>query len=225
MKRAVSALLTAIYATVILLAGCKTAAPPPELMETTPTVDLFNGTNLDGWTFCMKNNADPAQTWSVRDGVIHCTGQPYGYVRTMQNYHDYQLTVIWRFVKVAPRADNSGIFVHIQRPDSLWPECVQVQGLFQHQGDLFLMEGASADGYQPASKKSIFIPQMGQQNENPAGEWNTNEIICNGSTIGVFVNGKAMNQITGCTLTSGYIGIQSEGGDIEVRRLLLEPLK
>jgi hypothetical protein len=34
-----------------------------------------------------------------------------------------------------------------------------------------------------------------------------------------------LNQITGCTITSGYIGIQSEGGDIEVRRLTLEPLE
>ena len=48
-------------------------------------------------------------------------------------------------------------------------------------------------------------------NENPAGEWNTNQIVCNGSAIGLFVNGKVMNQITGCTITSGYIGIQAEG--------------
>jgi hypothetical protein len=34
-----------------------------------------------------------------------------------------------------------------------------------------------------------------------------------------------MNQITGCTFTSGYIGIQAEGGDIEVRKLTLQPLE
>jgi hypothetical protein len=43
--------------------------------------------------------------------------------------------------------------------------------------------------------------------------------------VKLFVNGKAMNQITGCNLSSGYIGIQSEGGDIEIRSLTLEPSK
>lgn len=224
MNNAVLILLFAISATVLLLAGCKTAPPPPQPMQKTTTVDLFNGRNLDGWTFCMKNHADPAQTWSVNNGVLHCTGQPAGYARTIQSYHDYQLTVIWRFLKVAPHADDTGIFVHTQPPDDVWPECVQDQGLYQHQGDLILMGGASADGYQPTTKKSIFIPQMGPPNENPPGDWNTNVVICNGSTIAVFVNGKDMNQITGCNLTSGSIGIQSEGADIEIRRLLLEPL-
>ncbi len=34
-----------------------------------------------------------------------------------------------------------------------------------------------------------------------------------------------MNETTGCTVTSGFIGIQSEGGDIEIRKVFLEPLK
>jgi Domain of Unknown Function (DUF1080) len=219
-KTATKLSVTATVAVVLLvLAGCKTTAP-----EKNATVELFNGTNLDGWTFCMKNNSDPANTWSVRDGVIHCTGQPYGYARTLQTYHDYKLTCIWRFVKVAPHADNSGIFVHIQSPDKVWPECVECQGLFHRQGDLILQPGAGADGY-PAGKKAIFVNQMGPPNENPPGEWGTNEIICNGGAIGLFVNGKVMNQISGCTITSGYIGIQAEGGDIEVRKLTLESLQ
>ena len=226
MKNAIAVLLSAtVLTSLFLLTGCRTATPPPPASNTTPTVELFNGTNLDGWTFCMKNNADPALTWSVSNGVIHCTGQPAGYARTTQTYQNYQLTVIWRFVKVTPRADNSGFLVHTQLPDKVWPVCVQVQGLYQHQGDVILMGGVSADGYPPVGKKSLLVPQMSPQNENPAGEWNTNDIICNGNAIGVFVNGKPLNQITGCSLSSGYIGIQSEGGDIEVRRLLLEPLK
>jgi hypothetical protein len=39
------------------------------------------------------------------------------------------------------------------------------------------------------------------------------------------VNGKVMNYITGCNLSSGYIGIQSEGGDIEIGKLTLQPLE
>src|ERR1700761_8487332 len=74
-------------------------------------VSLFNGKDFTGWTFCMKNQADPRQTWSVTNGVIHCTGKPTGYLRTTQTYSNYFLTVEWRFVKVTPKADNTGLLV------------------------------------------------------------------------------------------------------------------
>lgn len=212
----ISAIL--FLALVLGIAGCKTASSPK-----TTSIELFNGTNLDGWTFCMRGNTAPAQTWSVHDGVIHCTGQPYGYARTEQTYHDYKLTCIWRFIRVAPHADNSGIFVHIQPPDKVWPECIECQGQYQHQGDLILQAGAGADGY-PATNHAIFLSQIGPPNENPAGQWGTNQIICQGNSIHLFVNGKEMNHITGCNLSSGYIAIQSEGGDLEVRKLTLQPL-
>ncbi len=208
----------------LVFAGCKTQPLKQVTTVEGKPIELFNGKNLDGWTFCMKNNTDPAKTWSARNGVIHCTGQPYGYARTEQVYQNYRLTVIWRFVRVAPHADNSGIFVHIQPPDKVWPECIECQGLNQHQGDFYLQAGVGADGY-PAQNKAVLIPQMGPPNENPVGDWNTNQIICNGNAIGLFVNGKVMNQIANCSVSSGYIGIQSEGGDIEVRKLTLVPLE
>jgi hypothetical protein len=34
-----------------------------------------------------------------------------------------------------------------------------------------------------------------------------------------------MNQISGCSASSGEIGIQSEGGEVEVRKMFLEPLR
>src|SRR5580658_7526738 len=154
-----------------LLAGCKTATAPTSTGE----IELFNGTNFDGWMFCMRNNSDPMQTWSVSDGLMHCTGQPFGYARTTKSYQNYTLTCVWRFVKLDPnpKVNNSGIFVHIQPPDVVFPKAVQCQGLYQHQGDLILQDGAGADGY-PASGKNVTLPQMGPQNENPAGEWDTN---------------------------------------------------
>lgn len=68
------------------------------------------------------------------------------------------------------------------------------------------------------------IPQKGPSNEKPVGEWNTNLIVCRGGKIDLSVNGKLMNKITGGSLTSGNIGIQSEGGEIELRKLTLGPL-
>src|SRR5438132_316520 len=97
--------------------------------------DLFNGADLDNFTFCMKNDADPAKTWSVANGVIHCNGSAVGYLRTKEKFTNYTLTVEWRFTKVEPKKDNTGVLVNMQGPDKVWPQCVQNQGKSGRQGD------------------------------------------------------------------------------------------
>ena len=197
--------------------GC----PPASARE--DGVVLFNGKDFSGWTFYMKNNADPMPTWSVTNGVIHCTGTPVGYLRTKQSYSNYVLNVEWRFVKIAPGADNAGVMVHIQSTDKIWPRCVQSDGLHNKQGDLYLMEGAGCREHQGMDKNRP-VPMRGPSNENPAGEWNTCEMVCDGSTISTSINGRLMNEITGCNVSSGKVGIQCEGGELEIRKIFLKPL-
>ena len=126
----------------------------------TNRIDLFNGKDLTGWTFFMRDKAEPTNTWSAGDGLIKCTGKPTGYIRTEQDYRDYKLTAEWRFVKIGPKADNGGILVHMQLPDKLWPPCIQCQGKHDAVGDLFLMGGAESkehlgkDANTPSSSKA-----------------------------------------------------------------------
>ena len=68
----------------------------------------------------MKNDADPMQTWSITNGVIHCNGSAAGYLRTKQSYSNYVVTVEWRFVKVRP-SRQTGVLVQMQLPDKVWP--------------------------------------------------------------------------------------------------------
>jgi hypothetical protein len=200
------------------------APTPPPVASPENQVALFNGKDFSGWTFCMKDNADPRQTWSVTNGVIHCTGYPIGYLRTTQVYSNYFLTVIWRFVKIAPQADNTGVLVHMQLPDQVWPKCIQVQGKHGRQGDLFLMAGAESKEHRGLDKNTP-IPMHGPSVENPVGEWNKSETICRRNGVESFINGKLMNETTDCTINSGFIGIQSEGGDIEIRSIFFSPLR
>ena len=196
--------------------------PPAQSREL--QVSLFNGKDFSGFTFCMKNGADPMQTWSVTNGVIHCTGKPIGYIRTTQSYSNYFLTVEWRFVKVAPKADNTGILVDMQLPDKVWPQCVQVQGKHERLGDLFLMEGAESKEHKGMDKNTP-IAFRGPSHENPVGEWNKCETICKNHQVVSFINGYFVNETTECTVNDGFIGIQSEGGDIEIRAMYYSPLK
>ena len=191
----------------------------------TPTnrIELFNGKDFTGWTFCMKGGADPLATWSVTNGLIHCTGKPTGYIRTVQNYQNYELDVTWRFVKIVPKADNTGVLVHMQLPDKVWPKCIQVQGKHERQGDLFLMAGAESKEHKGMDANTA-LPLQGGSAENPVGEWNTANTICSNDVVISYINGKLLNQTTECTVTSGAVGFQSEGADMEIKQVTLVPL-
>ena len=211
-----------LTATLALAQDADSAYPPKVNREM--SVALFNQKDFSGWTFCSRGTNDPLQTWSVTNGVIHCTGLPSGYLRTTQTYSNYFLTVVWRFVKIAPKADNTGILVHIQPGDKVWPQCVQVQGKHTRQGDLFLMEGAEAKEHKGMDKNTP-VPLRGDSVEVPVGEWNKAETICINGKVESFQNSKFVNEITECTVNSGYIGIQSEGGEFEIRSIDYAPLK
>ena len=47
-------------------------------------------------------------TWSFRDGVVHCTGQPVGVTRTRKLFGNFELVAQWRHLR---SGGNSGIFV------------------------------------------------------------------------------------------------------------------
>src|SRR5271154_7101125 len=204
-----------------VFAGCTTSKM--NCCAPSKGVSLFNGRDFCGWAFYKKNDADPMKTWSVTNGLIHCTGTPIGYLRTKQSYSNYVVTVEWRFIKVEPKKDNTGVLVHMQLPDNVWPVCIQNQGKSGRQGDLFLMMGAESKEHKGMDKNTP-IALRGEPNEKPIGEWNTNVTVCAGSDVKAIINGKLLNEITGCTISSGFVGIQSEGAEIEIRKIFLEPL-
>jgi len=64
-----------------------------------------------------------------------------------------------------------------------------------------------------------------QDVENPAGEWNMLECICDGGKITNILNGKVVNAGTNASHTKGKILFQSEGAEVLFRRIDLLPLK
>lgn len=212
------------FAKIICLLGLAWLGCQPAFAQPAPGVELFNGKDFSGWKFFMRTNADPLATWSVTNGVIHCSGKPSGYLRTEKSYADYKLTVEWRFVKVAKRADNTGILVNMQLPEKIWPKCIECQGQYQKQGDFWLHSGAAAKGFSGDGVKSVHAAMTVPPNEKPVGEWGVYQVVVRGDTVEIIVNGQSMNKITGCNVSSGFIGLQSEGAEIEVRKVYLEPL-
>ncbi len=60
--------------------------------------------------------------------------------------------------------------------------------------------------------------------EMPTGEWNRSEVVCDGDTLKNILNGKVVNYGTNSSHTFGKIQLQSEGAEILIRRVELEPL-
>ena len=61
-------------------------------------IQLFNGKDLNNWVFYLKDKTvDPASVFTIRNGVIHISGNPFGYMRTKDTYSDYRLHVEWRW--------------------------------------------------------------------------------------------------------------------------------
>lgn len=184
-------------------------------------VILFNGKDLSNWVFKLKDaSIDPASVFTIRNGVIHITGNPFGYMRTKDTYSDYKLHVEWRYPS---EATNSGVFVHAQPPDSVWLKCVECQLQAGNAGDFVCMNGA--DMSERTDKSKVFVKKLAASSEKPTGEWNTMEITCKSNTIEVIVNGVFQNKGTNVNLSKGSICLQSEGKDIEFRNVFLNNLK
>ena len=208
--------LIAIAAVILLTAvGDLTAKPKSK------KVILFNGKDLSNWVFYLKDQSvDPANVFTIREGVIHITGDRFGYMRTREKYSDYKLHVEWRWPS---EATNSGVFVHGQEPDAIWLKCIECQLMTGNAGDFVCMNGA--DISERADKSKVVVKKMAESSELPAGEWNTMEVTCKANTIEVFVNGVLQNKGTNANITSGSICLQSEGKAIEFRNVYLNKLK
>src|SRR5436305_1750763 len=59
---------------------------------------------LGGNDFVNVNCAE--DTWTFKDGEIHCTGRPIGVCRTKKTYTNFELVAEWNHQK---SASNSGI--------------------------------------------------------------------------------------------------------------------
>lgn len=188
---------------------------------------LFNGENMDGWTiFVADESVAPENYFYVKDGVIETTGIPNGYARTIKEYENYKLHVEWCYPE---EPVNSGIMLHLTGPDLIWVSHYQGQLKHENAGD-FIVHGVGNKAtlrdtvYTSTEETKPLIPKFEPTNEKPAGEWNTYEIICNGSTIELYVNGLLQNVATECSVTKGNIGLQAEGSKIQFRNLWVEKL-
>lgn len=199
---------------VVLLASVAFTADKDE--DWTP---LFNGKDLTGLAVQFKDadkEADPAKTFSVKDGALIVSGKPTCYIYTKKSYKSYVLRYDWRFPEGSTPDSNSGCLVHIQPPHKVMPKCVEPQGRYKDHGKLFFL-GVKGEGK--------FDKEAHEKALKPMGRWSTTEVTCTADgTVSVKLNGVPVS--SGKTeLTSGPIGFQSEGSEVHFRNIQIKELK
>ena len=194
---------------------------------------LFNGKDLTGW---VNVNTEP-QTWSVKDGLLICSGRPIGVMRTDKQYENFVLHIEWRHMEAG---GNSGVFVWSDAkpaPESRLPNGVEVQMLeldwvklnkrdgfdppiaYVH-GELFGVGGVKTVPDNPRGERSKSIENLCK----PRGEWNTYTVVCVDGVIKLAVNGKFVNGVSKATQKKGYICLESEGAEIHFRNIRIMEL-
>ncbi|MDH6303817.1 hypothetical protein M2459_000149 [Parabacteroides sp. PF5-5] len=185
-------------------------------------IKLFNGKNLSNWDFIVDKNAVPAdQVYSVKDGMIHIAGNPFGYMYTKEKYDNFKLHVEWRWPQ---EATNSGIFLLIEDVKNPFPNGIECQLAAGNAGDFVCLGGSDLVEFlqRPGEARPAFpvVKKANPSSEKPVGEWNEANIFVKNGTITVYINGVYQN--TGNNkVKSGHIGLQSEGKDIQFRNVTL----
>ena len=194
------------------------------------TIALFNGRDLEGWRpFPAMDEAAAADTFSVTEnGHLRIAGIPKGYLRTAGSYADFRLTVEWRWVE---KPGNSGVLIHAQAVDQIWPLCIEAQLKHLRAGDIIFMGVGSGGTFGDASALVVnpehpfyAAKRISESSEKDPGAWNRYEILAKGADLQLWVNGILQNRATDLTLTAGAICLQSEGAPIEFRKVQLELL-
>ncbi len=179
---------------------------------------LFNGRNLNGWEGVTS---DASKSWRVEDGLLVCTGEKGTWLRSRERYGNFNL----RFEYKLKPGGNSGIYIHVP-PDGAHREGggMEVQ----------LLDDA-AERYRQLKPGqycgSIYLVAPATSHvSRPAGEWNTMEINCQGTSYRVIHNGVVIVDANPCKFpelarrfTSGYLGLQNHSEEVWFRNLRIGP--
>lgn len=197
--------------------------------------DLFNGKDLTGW---VDVNTSP-ETWSVKDGLLVCTGKPIGVMRSEKQYENFLLHIEWRHMQAG---GNSGVFIWSEGQPKLLspqgnrgrlPKGMEVQmlelefprlfperdGTPRHQGyvsgELFGANGVKATPENARGERSMST----EMRCKGKGQWNVYDVVAVNGCVKLSINGKFVNGIRDSNMRKGYLCLESEGSEIHFRNI------
>jgi hypothetical protein len=181
---------------------------------------LFNGVDLQGW---VNVNCAP-ETFTVRDGMIVCTGVPKGVMRTSEQYQNYILELEWRHMQ---EGGNAGLFVHsdaLTAPGKPFTRAIEIQIMDGNHGDVFAIQGATLTPTNADLQQGWMRSYPTAERNQPAGAWNHYRVESRDGMISLAVNGQVVTRAYHTIPRKGYICLESEGGEIHFRNIRIREL-
>lgn len=204
-------------------------------------------------------NNDPRKVFSVIDGTIRVSGEEWGALTSLDEFESFHLKfeTKWGDKRWPPRHNtkrDSGVLYFAVGPHGAQSDHWMRSHEFQVQegdgGDYHSLDGAlidvhavdTADGdwkffrYVPSAplRRDVHSRVLKRGDfENLRGEWDTMEVIADGSTLIHKVNGHEVFRATNSRqtidgkvvpLTRGKIQIQSEGAEVYYRNIAIKRL-
>ncbi len=168
------------------------------------------------WTYDVA----PASSWSIKDGMIYCTGKPNGFLRSKKVYKNFIFRGDWRFVKEGwtgkpPDWPNAGFFINAQEVINGWPRSLEVQGHFGEAASVFGVRGGKVTG---AKRGEIVKDRI------PFGDWDHVEVHSQDGHVVVFLNGKKVNEGSDISPAEGNVCLESEGWPLWYRNIEIKDL-
>lgn len=220
--------------------AAQTPATIGEAASPQTAVSLFNGKDLTGWKPDVPDrDRDPngPPSFVVRDGKLVSLGTPEGHLLTDGRYRDYRLEVEYRF---PGKPGNCGVLIHASKPRALYkmfPQSIEVQMMSGNAGDFWVIREdiktkdmekrrprASGEKWGSAEGDARRIVNLTDGSEKPLGQWNSMVIEARGRTITVWLNGDLVNEGFDATVDHGRIALQTEGAEVEFRKVQIGPL-
>jgi len=170
-------------------------------------VSIFDGRTLEGWRGSTEG-------YVPQDGVLVCNKEGGGNLFTDKEYGDF----CFRFEFKLEPGGNSGVSVRgheIQILDDYSPRYKDIKPC-QYHGSIYCTVPAK------------------RGHTKPAGQWNTEEIVCRGSSWKVTVNGAVivdvdLAQVPGqeklAQRATGRLGFLGHGSRVEFRNLRVKELR
>ncbi len=217
--------------------------------DDTQVVRAFMDDEQPGWRALTKddfthvNSAE--DTWSWKDGVLHCTGKPVSVLRTTKQYENFEMVVEWSHQK---SAGNSGVFVWVT-PESVkgltergkpgLPDGIEVQILDHGYTERVKANGGKTDWFGtngdvfPVRVKMTPFPPLSPNGQRSFprkhlakghGEWNHYYIRAINGEVRLWVNGEEVSGGTDCDPSQGFLCLESEGSPIIFRKLRIREL-
>ncbi len=236
----------------LLLLSASAVTPAQKIPPHKAAVVLFNRHDLSNFDTFLRGhglNADPDHIFTVDNGIIHVSGDGFGYIITRDSYKNFYLRADFKwgegtFLERKGQARDSGILFNVQGEQKVWPRSIEFQINEGGTGDFWMTDGAALTGRDgkrvigppgsalliPHFNKGTFPNVVGVRDptgelEKPHGQWNRLELVSQNGHVWQYVNGKLANEGTDAFPAEGKILFQSEGAEVFFRNLVLYPLK